>query len=126
MGFKMTETCPICNNNTLESGEKVDVGWGTINGVKVSADTCSLCGYEEPSPYIENVLSEEYFRKCWELQIYPWPQIESIEEKGIQRYKYFEEKLESMDFEIDKELNRPIITKEMRKQLDCPFGPFEE
>lgn len=66
------EICPVCNNDTLEPGEIVDVGFGPRCGPKCSPDYCSTCGYTEQGPDPDD-LPFEHFKKCWELQVDPFP-----------------------------------------------------
>lgn len=69
MVFEDGENCPICNNNTLIEGEKVDVGFGTDKGVQVGPDICEFCRY------VEREHDFSHYEKCWELQIDPHPPI---------------------------------------------------
>ena len=56
--------CPICDNHTLEQGERIDF-------FQVIPDTCDFCGYVQPKNQDEfQQLSQ--IAKCWELQIDFW------------------------------------------------------
>ena len=62
--------CPVCSNDSLEEGERVDVGFGTAMGVKCGPDHCNVCGYVEagPDPHDPPI---EYFKDCWAKGINP-------------------------------------------------------
>lgn len=79
--------CPVCNNDSLEEGEYVDVGFGINCGVKCSPDHCYFCEYIEPSIHNTFDLPISHFEKCWELQVYPHPPIPKSE-KGTVEEKY--------------------------------------
>lgn len=63
--------CPVCQQATLQPGERVDVG---IGAEQVTPDTCDICGYIQPSAYGADAPDIDYFIKCWELQVDPWGQ----------------------------------------------------
>jgi len=63
------DTCPICENKTLNTGEYVDVGIGCV---QCSPDFCEFCGYCQSGLYTENQYTYEQFLKLWEMQIDPW------------------------------------------------------
>ena len=64
--------CPVCGQNALELGERVDVGFGLSMGVKAGPDHCLECGYIEqgPNPRDKPI---EYYRQCWEQKVDPHP-----------------------------------------------------
>ena len=62
-------TCPICNNKSCAPGE-----W--VEHAKVSPDHCWICGWREGNGTVAYPCEDEYFNKCWELQIAPYGQLE--------------------------------------------------
>ena len=68
------EACPVCNNQTLMTGEYVDVGVGCV---QCSPDFCEFCGYCQSGLYTENQYTYDQFLKLWEIQIDPWSRKES-------------------------------------------------
>lgn len=60
--------CPICNNDTFEEGEYVDVGVGMV---QCSPGGCFYCGYVEKSgyEYDQDTPTFDQFSKLWELQV---------------------------------------------------------
>ena len=67
--------CPVCNNDTLEEGEYVHNGVGLM---QCSPNLCQNCGYVQALPYadLQNDLPQSYFEKCWELQVWPWEELD--------------------------------------------------
>lgn len=66
------ERCPVCGNDTLIPGERVDCGFGEACGPQIEPDHCDTCGYVQQGPDPDD-LPIEHYRKCWELQIDPSP-----------------------------------------------------
>lgn len=64
--------CPVCGNQTLEPGERTDVGFGMSMSVQVGPDYCFTCGYVEAGADPDDS-SFEFYAKCWELQVDPSP-----------------------------------------------------
>lgn len=60
-------TCPICNNDTCQTGEYVDYG------IKVTPDHCWVCGYSEGNGMAQYPDTTEYVLNCWRLQLCPYP-----------------------------------------------------
>ena len=65
-------TCPVCGNPTLELGERIDVGFGSHNGVKCGPDHCETCGFVEQGPDPSDP-PIEYFQDCWINKRNPHP-----------------------------------------------------
>lgn len=70
------ETCIVCGNMTLVSGEYTDVGVGYV---QTTPEFCEWCGYVQPSLYQENRFTFDQLTKLWELQIDPWSREESYD-----------------------------------------------
>jgi hypothetical protein len=64
--------CPVCKNDTLIEGDRVDVGFGEHMGMKCGPDHCETCGFVEqgPDPLDPPI---EHFIHCWNNHIDPWP-----------------------------------------------------
>ena len=79
--------CPVCDNDTLVEGERVDVGWVEANGIKSGPDSCEFCGYVEQGPNDPVIPSLFHFRTCWTYQLDPFPPIPEVK-KGVFDDKY--------------------------------------
>ena len=62
--------CPVCGNDSLELGERCDVGWGTQLGPKVGPDMCPICMYVEAGPDPHD-LPLSHYKECWQKGISP-------------------------------------------------------
>lgn len=65
----MNNCCPICKSSiAFNEGERVDVGFGPLNGPKCSPDYCEDCGYVE-SGANPNDLPFCFFEFCFKHKI---------------------------------------------------------
>jgi len=63
--------CPVCGHKTCQVGEYVE-------HAKVSPDSCFICGWIEGNGTEAYPDNYEYVKKCWELQICPYKNMEDM------------------------------------------------
>lgn len=69
--------CPVCGNDSLELGERCDVGWGTQLGPKVGPDMCPICLFVEAGPDPHD-LPLSHYQSCWRKGISPIIEVPSM------------------------------------------------